>query len=993
MKKTSFLFTLIIFGLISLAFSQEKKSSNAISLDWGLQQTLDQPQGPTYSAFGGSNFTNGSQTLVGDRANNAVYYYSLNINSAKWELQQTITMLNPIDFGFCVYIANNMAFISAPTENEKRGAVYIYNYNLNTDLWEYSQKITLAQGDPNDLFGRSISVDNNVAVIGAATQDLSGKAGDAYVFINNGTSWVQDCKITCTNKVIGDRFGYRVSIDGYNIAVSAIFHNVRGSVFLFRYDPTSHSTVIGPEIVPPTEGNPNAFGQSVKIKGNLLLIGSSGTNSEGHVYSYNKLTDPTYSNPQHLHGNSPQIGFDRYGWNLDFDDNTLVVGAPIEGAPLNNNSFGSTYFYKRSGNTWIFEQKEKVSCSGLTGMYFGDWVSISQNYIVVGQSFQMNSYWKNELNGASSHAFIYKRGLGFSVDAGENQTICPGESHKLGSDPTANYGNKEYIYHWSDHNEWTSNASNPTVSPTVTTTYYLCVTDCNGNGNTLCDEVTLTVGCKFPISLDVRLPNSIDVSAENMVTSGLGHNNGIGINGNFFECKPHAGFGCKYLIKFNNSGCIDWLHLFSTESYEVQNQNYQKVKTDDEGNTYYSIFDCASFFESDFESSYPGYNPDFTFVYLSKFNKDGKIIFQNFIPVYNFNPCNRGNMIAENDGVLLCVPALKPFIYKDIKLGPGIVIMRFTPYGELIWAKTIESSLYNEIFYIAWSKKPNGNYLCFNNNFPSSNSMVEIQEFDKATGEKIRIDQLHLINDNYLPITEVDYDGKHNYFIKYAKGYDYPPPFKFIYRKIVDNGTNYTLSGKLLEYTTTNNDDYRQYEEYPDQMSINLNNLYINIDPHYWHPSILQKFDFNFGLQYSINFENGLLLSGVDNDLNNSGFAHEGSGKLIPFNITTGELGCVNPKIMMTSDNEKSSTETFLSHGLQVFPNPTTGIINIVNQDKSLENTEIILFSMEGKELSKERITNKVSSYSIDLSGKMPGLFMLRINQGNNSTNFKIIKN
>jgi hypothetical protein len=77
------------------------------------------------------------------------------------------------------------------------------------------------------------------------------------------------------------------------------------------------------------------------------------------------------------------------------------------------------------------------------------------------------------------------------ANAGSPVTICNGVTVTLGSSPTAIGGNGIYTYNWTVGGVTVSTQSNPSVSPTATTTYNLTVTD--GNGCTGNSSVTITV--------------------------------------------------------------------------------------------------------------------------------------------------------------------------------------------------------------------------------------------------------------------------------------------------------------------------------------------------------------------------------------------------------------------------------------------------------------------------------------------------------------------
>lgn len=75
--------------------------------------------------------------------------------------------------------------------------------------------------------------------------------------------------------------------------------------------------------------------------------------------------------------------------------------------------------------------------------------------------------------------FVYNSAFSqFSVDAGMNQIICPGDSVILGGTPTASGGLAPYHYMWSSSTgEFIDSVANPVVFPTDFAVYTVTVTD------------------------------------------------------------------------------------------------------------------------------------------------------------------------------------------------------------------------------------------------------------------------------------------------------------------------------------------------------------------------------------------------------------------------------------------------------------------------------------------------------------------------------------
>ena len=73
-------------------------------------------------------------------------------------------------------------------------------------------RITGSDSSANDHFGRSVSILGDYIAVGA-TGDDSDK-GSVYVYLQSGTDWSQQQKVTATGGLTGDNFGYCVSLDG-----------------------------------------------------------------------------------------------------------------------------------------------------------------------------------------------------------------------------------------------------------------------------------------------------------------------------------------------------------------------------------------------------------------------------------------------------------------------------------------------------------------------------------------------------------------------------------------------------------------------------------------------------------------------------------------------------------------------------------------------------------------------------------------------------------
>ena len=84
-------------------------------------------------------------------------------------------------------------------------------------------KLTASDGAADERFGNSVSISGNYAVIGAHWAFIGSNSyqGSAYIFHRDGTSWTQQAKLTASDGDVEDIFGNSVSISGDYAIVGA----------------------------------------------------------------------------------------------------------------------------------------------------------------------------------------------------------------------------------------------------------------------------------------------------------------------------------------------------------------------------------------------------------------------------------------------------------------------------------------------------------------------------------------------------------------------------------------------------------------------------------------------------------------------------------------------------------------------------------------------------------------------------------------------------
>jgi len=185
-----------------------------------------------------------------------------------------------------VSLSGNRALVGAPSSI---GSAYIFNFDGMS--WSQVQKLTARDRFSGDKFGWSVSLHDNRALVGAYGDDDNGNnSGSAYVFDFDGMNWSQSAKLIASDGEEDDRFGYSVSLDGDIILVGA-FSDISygldlGSAYIFSYNGGDWSQRQKLTVGDSKLGD--EFGSSVSVSGDRALIGAPadddfGTNS-GSAY-------------------------------------------------------------------------------------------------------------------------------------------------------------------------------------------------------------------------------------------------------------------------------------------------------------------------------------------------------------------------------------------------------------------------------------------------------------------------------------------------------------------------------------------------------------------------------------------------------------------------------------------------------------------------------------------------------------------------------------
>jgi len=291
-------------------------------------------------------------------------------------------------FGWSVSISGDYALIGVVEDDdngEYSGSAYIFK--RDGTVWTEQLKLLPSDGDERECFGGSVSIDGDYAIIGASHDDDNGcSSGSAYIFKYNGTVWTEQSKLLPSDGKNNNTFGCSVSIDGDYAIIGALGNKdngeYSGSAYIFKRDGTVWTEQS--KLLPSDGGQFQAFGNSVSINGDYAIIGAPGDNDNGYcsgsAYIF-KRNGTVWTEQSKL---VPTDGepYEAFGLeSISIDGDYAIIGA--RGNDDNGYRSGSAYIFKRDVNIWT--QQVKLFPSNKDDIqYFGRSVSIDGNYTIIG---------------------------------------------------------------------------------------------------------------------------------------------------------------------------------------------------------------------------------------------------------------------------------------------------------------------------------------------------------------------------------------------------------------------------------------------------------------------------------------------------------------------------------------------------------------------------------------------------------------------------------
>jgi hypothetical protein len=325
-----------------------------------LQQKLTASDGAERNGFGASISLMGNTLLVGapgdDGGRGAAYVFTR--SGTTWTQQAKLVasgLINPDFFGSAVSLTSsgqrNVAVIGAPRDDNQgpngvtggadAGAAYVFT--LNTLLvgaqWTEVEKIMATDGSPFDEFGESISARGATVIIGARLADtIAGNdSGSAYVFTGNVTAstWTQQVRLVPDNGASNARFGSDVSYESNTAFIGAPGQmSGSGAFYVFTRSGTVWTQA---QYIP---GTASSFGATLKLSGELALVGSSFSQDVRPPVKLYRRVDGVWTFLREISREGETPGF---GAPVAINGTTVAISSPYFSQAESNQ--GSVYIY------------------------------------------------------------------------------------------------------------------------------------------------------------------------------------------------------------------------------------------------------------------------------------------------------------------------------------------------------------------------------------------------------------------------------------------------------------------------------------------------------------------------------------------------------------------------------------------------------------------------------------------------------------------------
>lgn len=288
------------------------------------------------------------------------------------------------DFGYSVGISGQTAIVGAvhaDAAGTNSGSVYLFD----TATGEQTAKLMASDTAAHDLFGASVGISGDTAIVGAWAHDhvwtntgnVWRNTGAAYLF--DASTGAEIATLAPSDIAWSQRFGYSVGISGDTAIVSAVYDHTGGyySGAAYLFDVNTGDEIA--KLVASDAAADDQFGNSVGISGDVAIVGAYRNSDAGYQSGSAYLFDATTGVEIAKLTASDAAERDYFGHSVAISGDTAIVGA------YGDEGSGTT-----TGAAYLFDAKTGAEIAKLTapdeayGALFGYSVGIFGDIAIVG---------------------------------------------------------------------------------------------------------------------------------------------------------------------------------------------------------------------------------------------------------------------------------------------------------------------------------------------------------------------------------------------------------------------------------------------------------------------------------------------------------------------------------------------------------------------------------------------------------------------------------
>ena len=288
-------------------------------------------------------------------------------------------------FGAGSAVESGVAVFGAPGVGA--GSASIFERG-SSNSWSLAATVSASDGAANDGFGTATAIDGSIAVVGAPAGPGSAlDAGAVYIFRKVGASWSHVAKVTASDGANGDAFGASVSIKGDTLVVGAPTADAgaidAGAAYVFR-NTTGNTWSEQTKLVAASAAANARFGTSVATRSSRALIGAPGTSGGAGRAHLFRNSGGTWTLATELA--SAEAGALAFGTSValagTLAGDWAFVGAPnaLAGAV----SAGAAFIFTRSSDTNWPQTARVTQEDAAAGDQFGASIAAYDDRVIVG---------------------------------------------------------------------------------------------------------------------------------------------------------------------------------------------------------------------------------------------------------------------------------------------------------------------------------------------------------------------------------------------------------------------------------------------------------------------------------------------------------------------------------------------------------------------------------------------------------------------------------